>query len=82
MTKIERKLYKAQELLEEAKKLIVERDKLIGRGQELLDVVDEDDPKTYKNTFKAMGLGIKAMAKNIKADMKLKRVRNIMRVFS
>lgn len=85
MNKLERKIYEAQELLEEAKDLVAEHERLSDDAQMSMDRANDDTIKLrdrFKYLGKAFKSGIKAGSKNRQVTRKLRRVRKILGVFS
>lgn len=85
MTKVERKLYKAQELIEEAKKLIVERDKLIDLANDYAFKADDETLKLktrLKYLFKAWKVGLEAFRVKRRVNRKIRRARSALGVFA
>lgn len=85
MTKVERKLYKAQELIEEAKKLMVELDKLIDLANDYAFKADDKTLKIrtrLKYLFKAWKVGLDALKARHRANRIIRQARKALGVFA
>lgn len=85
MTKVERRIYEAQELLEQAKKLVVERDNLSDQADEYMFKSGDENLKLrtrLKYLFKAWKVGLQVLKAERRIAKKLRRVRRALGVFA